>query len=110
MATSGNSLLSFIVFSILTVQLATTGVDREKSLLSAAVSCATSRRCGWIIHDNDEGTYSTRDSSDCSEAIKSGAADYNSDIYKKMSNEIQDGEEIGFTQFVLVDPADSECP
>ena len=54
----------FLGYAVVTVQWATTGVEREKSLLSAAVSCATSRRCGWIIHDKDEGTYSTRDSSD----------------------------------------------
>ena len=107
MATSGNNLLSFIVFPILTVQLATTGVEREKSLLSAAASCARSRRCGWIMHDKD--TYSTRDSADCSEATKSGTDHYNSEMYKKMSNKIQDGEKKKFTQFVLVDPADLEC-
>ena len=115
MATYGRSFVSFIVFAfsvgyaLVTVQMATTGVERETSLISAAASCATSRRCGWIIHDKDEGTYSTRDSADCSEATKRGTDHYNSVIYKKLSNEIQDGKNKRYTQFKLVDIADSGC-
>ena len=115
MATYGRSFVSFIVFAffvgyaVVTAQMATTGVDREKSLISVAASCATSRRCGWIIHDKDEGTYSTRDSADCSKTTKRGTDHYNSVIYKKLSNEIQDGKNKRYTEFKLVDKADSEC-
>ena len=111
----GHNLLSFVAFVlflgyvVVTAQWRTTGVDREQSLLSAAASCATSRRCGWLIHDNDEGTYSSRDSEDWNVEAKGDGAHCNLEYYQKQPNEIQVAKNTRYATFKLVTPADSKC-
>ena len=100
----------FLSYALVSTPWVATGVEREFFYISGPVSCATSRRCGWITRDNDEGTYSTRDSVDCRETAESGGrAHYNLEIYERLADETQVTQKKIYTTFRFVDPADSGC-
>ena len=100
----------FLGYALVSTPWVATGAEREKSLIFAAVSCATSRTCGWITRDNDEGIYSTRDSVDCRKTAESGGrAHYNLEIYERLADETQVTKKTIYTTFRFVDPADSGC-